>query len=165
MWYILAYTEEIFANVMITASFEDRYVWSYDGTPIQLFNGEEVNGIEAPAGEELFFYVELEEPGIYLEVSTFGGDGILYLEGDGNRLVIEWEGEEGMRPGGRQTGTPEMDFISEDFFIQSEGSGTEHSFYVSMPANGRFDISLIAKEQISNVGIVANWEYSDIPPR
>ena len=69
-----------------------------------------------------------------------------------------------MRPGGRQTGTPEMDFISEDFFIQSEGSGTEHSFYVSMPANGRFDISLIAKEQISNVGIVANWEYSDIPP-
>ena len=164
MWYILAYTEEIFANVMITASFEDRYVWSYDGTPIQLFNGEEVNGIEAPAGEELFFYVELEEPGIYLEVSTFGGDGILYLEGDGNRLVIEWEGEEGMRPGGRQTGTPEMEFISEDFFIQSEGSGTEHSFYVSMPANGRFDISLIAKEQISNVGIVANWEYSDIPP-
>ena len=57
MWYILLDTEEVFGNVMITASFEDRYVWSYDGTPIELFNNEEIFGIEAPEGEELFFFL------------------------------------------------------------------------------------------------------------
>ena len=41
---------------MITASFTDRYVWSYDGTPIQLFNGEEIPGITAPAGESMNFH-------------------------------------------------------------------------------------------------------------
>ena len=48
-WYILLSTEDVFANIMITASFEDRYIWTYDGTPIELFNGEEINGLEAPA--------------------------------------------------------------------------------------------------------------------
>ena len=164
MWYILTYTEEIFANVMITATFEDRYVWSYDGTPIQLFNGEEVNGIDAPANEELNFFVELDEPGVYLEVSTFGSEGSLYLEGEGYRLVFDWDEGQNSRPNGRQAGMPNMDFIAEDIYIESEGKGAEQSFYVSMPANGRFDITLITKEAISDIGIVANWEYSDIPP-
>ena len=47
MWYILLDTEMVFGDVTITASFEDRYVWEYDGNPIQLFNGEEISGIEA----------------------------------------------------------------------------------------------------------------------
>ena len=63
MWYILLDTDEVFGNVMITASFEDRYVWTYDGTPIELFNNEEILGIEAPEGEELFFFLNLEKPG------------------------------------------------------------------------------------------------------
>ena len=56
-YYILVHTEMVFGEVTITASFTDRYVWDYDGTPIQLFNGEEVSGIEAPAGESLSFFV------------------------------------------------------------------------------------------------------------
>ena len=74
---------------MITASFEDRYVWSYDGTPIELFNGEEISGIEAPQGEELNFYVILENPGEYLSVSTFGGEGQLTIEGEGEQIFFE----------------------------------------------------------------------------
>ena len=29
-------TDQVFGEVMITASFTDRYVWSYDGTPIPI---------------------------------------------------------------------------------------------------------------------------------
>ncbi|GIQ96299.1 MAG: hypothetical protein CM15mP1_1950 [Methanobacteriota archaeon] len=29
---------------------------------IQLFNGEEIGAMSAPAGEELLFFVELEDP-------------------------------------------------------------------------------------------------------
>ena len=50
MWYILLETEQVFGSVMITASFEERYVWTYDGTPIEMFNNEEISGIEAPEG-------------------------------------------------------------------------------------------------------------------
>ena len=65
----------VFGDVKITASFADRYVWDYDGTPIELFNGEEITGIEAPTGESLSFFVELEKPGEYLTIQTYGGNG------------------------------------------------------------------------------------------
>ena len=168
MWYILVYTDEIFANVMITASFEDRYVWSYDGTPIELFNGEEITGIEAPKGEELFFFVELTEPGEYLEISTFGGEGQLTIEGEGEQISIDWgggfdeDGDANGRPGGRQM--PEIEFTSETIIVQSKGDGTSQSLFIEMPSNGRFDITLIAKDTFSDVTLVAKWEYSDLPP-
>ena len=165
MWYILVYTEEIFANVMITASFEDRYVWSYDGTPIELFNGEEISGIEAPEGEELFFFVQLEEPGEYLEIISFGGEGELLIEGEGEQIVFNFGGGQGEGnggPGGRQM--PGMELESESIIVESKGEGTEHTLFIEMPSNGRFDISLIAEESFSDVSLVANWEYSDLPP-
>ena len=168
MWYILVYTDEIFANVMITASFEDRYVWSYDGTPIELFNGEEITGIEAPKGEELFFYVQLDKPGEFLEITAFGGEGQLTIEGEGEQISIDWGGdfdEDGSangRPGGRQM--PEIDFTSETIIVQSNGDGTSQSLFIEMPSNGRFDITLIAEDSFSDVTLVAKWEYSDLPP-
>ncbi len=165
MWYILVYTEEIFANVMITASFEDRYVLSYDGTPIELFNGEEISGIEAPKGEELYFYVILENPGEYLSVSTFGGDGQLTIEGEGEQIFFDWEDmfdEEGGGPGGRQM--PNVEFSTETIVEQSNGKGTFQEIYIEMPANGRFDITLLSKDSFSDVTLVAQWEYSDLPP-
>jgi len=168
MWYILVYTDEIFANVLITASFEDRYVWSYDGTPIELFNAEEISGIEAPKGEELFFFVQLDEPGEFLEITTFGGDGQLIIEGEGQQISIDFGGDfnedddNNGRPGGRQM--PNVDFTSETIIVQSNGDGTSQSLFIQMPANGRFDITLIAEETFSDVSLVAKWEYSDIPP-
>lgn len=166
MWYILVYTDEIFANVMITASFEDRYVWSYDGTPIELFNGEEISGIEAPEGEELFFFVQLEEPGEFLEITSFGGEGELLIEGEGEQITFNFEDDfeqgGGGGPGGRQM--PGMELGSETVLMESKGMGTEHTLYIEMPSNGRFDITLIAEESFSQVSLVANWEYADLPP-
>ena len=166
MWYILVYTEEIFANVMITASFEDRYVWSYDGTPIELFNGEEISGIEAPEGEELFFFVQLEEPGEYLEIISFGGEGQLFMQAEGQQITFNWDDEpnegNGGGPGGRQM--PGMEIGSEAVSVESKGKGTEHSLFIDMPSNGRFDITLLAQESFSGVSLVANWEYADLPP-
>lgn len=164
MWYILVYTDKIFANVMITASFEDRYVWSYDGTPIELFNGEEISGIEAPQGEELFFYVNLENPGEYLSITTFGGEGQLSIEGEGEQVSFNWgdDWEEGGGPGGRQM--PDIEFTTETINVESKGEGTGQTLYVQMPANGRFDITLVAVESFSDVTLVANWEYSQLQP-
>ncbi len=166
MWYILVYTEKIFANVMITASFEDRYVWSYDGTPIELFNGEEISGIEAPKGEELFFFVQLVKPGEFLEITTFGGQGQLIIEGEGEQISIDWgddfNGGGNGRPGGRQM--PDVDIISETIVVQSNGDATLQSLIIQMPSNGRFNITLISEETFSDVTLVAKWEYSDLPP-
>ena len=169
MWYILVYTDEIFANVMITASFEDRYVWSYDGTPIELFNGEEISGIEAPAGEQLFFFVQLEEPGEYLEITSFGGEGELVIKGEGEQLTFNFDddfeqgnGGGGGGPGGRQM--PGLELGSETITIESFGEGTEQSIFIEMPSNGRFNITLLAEESFSDVSLVASWEYSGLPP-
>ena len=166
MWYILLSTEMVFGDVKITASFEDRYVWDYDGTPIQLFNGEEITGIEAPMGESLSFFVELEKPGEYLMIQTYGGSGDLTIMGTGNVMFLSFEDffdffdddmfftEEGrQRPGG--------DFDSEETTVYSYGVGTEQTLYVDLPANGRFDITVEAIDEFSDVTIVASWVYSD----
>ncbi len=162
MWYILLETEQVFGSVMITASFEDRYVWSYDGTPIEMFNGEEIIGIEAPEGEELFFFLNLEKPGEYLEISTYGGSGDLSITAEGKQFSFGFdddfffEFEEDM---GRQR--PSLDANYEDVVIDSFGDGTYQSIFIDLPANGRFDISVKAISEISDVNIVANWVYSD----
>ena len=173
-WYILLTTEDVFANILITASFEDRYIWSYDGTPIELFNGEEITGLEAPDGESLLFFVELESPGSYLEINTYGGTGSLELEASGTVLefnfggFFEEEDVEDDKAGGEKTegrqGRPVDQFTAEDVEIVSEGEGTEHTLYIELPANGRFDITLIVEEEISDVSIIAFWEDSPLPP-
>jgi hypothetical protein len=161
-WYILLNTEDVFANLMITASFEDRYIWSYDGTPIELFNGEEINGLEAPAGESLQFFVELDNPGSYLEVKTFGGQGTLELEGLGSMFVGFFPEDDGDAEG--RQGRPMDGLTTEEVEVTSFGEGTEHTLYVQMPANGRFDITLTVYDEISDVSIMAIWEDSQLPP-
>lgn len=175
-WYILLTTDDVFANIMITASFEDRYIWSYDGTPIQLFNGEEISGLEAPDGESLLFFVELESPGSYLQINTYGGTGSLELEASGTVLEFDFGGffgeeeeeEEDEKTGdgkteGRQ-GRPVEEFTPEQVEIESDGEGTEHTIFIELPANGRFDITLTVEEEISDVSIIAMWEDSPLPP-
>ncbi len=162
MWYILLDTQEVFGNVMITASFEDRYVWSYDGTPIELFNNEEIMGIEAPEGQELFFFVNLEKPGDYLQISTFGGTGDLTLTLEGDTIIFDFEDfffEFEEEDKGRQR--PNMDADSEEIELESYGDGTSQTIFVDLPANGRFDITLTAETVVSDVSIIANWVYSD----
>ena len=164
MWYILLETDMVFGDVKITASFEDRYVWQYDGTPIQLFNGDEVSGIEAPAGESLNFFVDLEKPGDYLSISTYGGSGDLELEAIGNVIdfgfddFFDFFGEE-FGVSGRQR--PGADPEAQQVSIISDGFGTEQEIFIDFPANGRFEITLNALEEISEVNIIASWVYSE----
>ena len=165
-WYILLTTEDVFANILITASFEDRYIWTYDGTPIELFNGEEINGLEAPAGESLLFFVELENPGSYLEVNTYGGQGKLQLEGSGSVIDFDFGGffpEDDGFAEGRQ-GRPMDGLTTSEVQVDSFGEGTEHTLFINMPANGRFDITLTVFDEISDVSIIAVWEDSQMPP-
>ena len=126
-----------------------------------MFNGEEISGIEAPEGEELFFFVNLEKPGDYLEVSTFGGSGDLSITAEGKQIsfgfeefIFEFEDEMGRQ-------RPNLDTTSDDIEIQSFGDGTSQSLFIDLPANGRFDITIEAVTDISDVTIVANWVYSD----
>ena len=166
MWYILLDTEMVFGDVKITASFADRYVWDYDGTPIELFNGEEITGIEAPTGESLSFFVELEKPGEYLTIQTYGGNGDLIMTGVGNVMFLDlddifgfFEDDFFIEESGRQR--PGGNFDSEEATVTSYGLDTEQTIYVDLPANGRFDITLQAIDGFSDVTIVANWVYSD----
>ena len=176
VWYILLDSDYVFSGVSIVADFKARYIWSYDGTPIELFNNEEIAGIEAPKGEELFFFLEVENPGEYLKISTYGGEGILKFEVEGQTYSIDFddfdfdfddfddgdeEGRQG-RPNGNQGN--EMDLTSEDITVESNGDGTSQSIMIWNPSNGRFDITLFAVSDISDVSIIATWVESELPP-
>ena len=165
-WYILLATDQVFGEVMITASFTDRYVWSYDGTPIQLFNGEEISGITAPAGETMNFFTVLEKPGDLLIINTYGGEGNLELSATGTVIefgfddwFIGFEEDFAEGDGGRQIPGLEQDSI--EITLDSFGVGTDQEIFFDLPANGQFDITLTAIDDISDVTIVATWEYSD----
>ena len=114
------------------------------------------------------FIVQLDKPGEFLEITTFGGQGQLIVEGEGEQISIDFGddfnggGDNNGRPGGRQM--PIVDFTSETIIVQSNGDGTSQSLFIEMPSNGRFDITLIAEDTFSDVTLVAKWEYSDIPP-
>jgi hypothetical protein len=153
-WNIMIMSEQVFSNVFITASFEDKYVWEYDGLPIELYSGDEMQGLEAPAGEELLFYVTLVDPGVELSIKTFGGQGSLFITADGERR--EWElGGGGFGGGqGRQSGLDD----DEEINVESEGEGTEQSIEIWLPAAGRFDITVTAIDDFSGVSILATWQ-------
>jgi hypothetical protein len=168
VWFILLDSEYVFSGVSIVADFKDRYVWSYDGTPIELFNNEEISGIEAPKGEEFFFFLELENPGEFLEISTYGGDGILKFEVEGQTYSFnfdDFEIGEGITDGrqGRPNGNGDG-LTSQDISIESNGDGTSQSIMIWNPSNGRFDITLTAVSDISDVSIIASWVESQLPP-
>ena len=86
-WYILLDSRSVFSGVEITASFTDLYVWSYDGTPLQLFNDEPIEGLDAPAGEEMYFYVDLTDENVdFLRIETYGGQGSLKIGAQSSQI-------------------------------------------------------------------------------
>ena len=148
-YWILLTSERVFSNVMITASYEDRFVWDYDGTPIQLFNGEEINGISSPGGETMEFYVILENPA-NLIVETWGDSGDLTIEIDAEEYEFEDFPERGRQ----------VEFDDDWEY----GDGTNQFAYFDFAANGRVDIYLNANSDLEEVSIVAVWEDLPFPP-
>ncbi len=150
-WYILLGSEEYYSRIDITASFEDRYVWSYDGEPIQLFNDEEIGGISAPEGEELYFFIDLDDSSAMdLSIKTWGGSGDLALFAEIEE--IDWEDfDDG--PGGRQFGGTE-------FESNSGESNEEINIFL---VTGRIDITIYPYADIDEITILATWEEMDIP--
>ena len=157
-WYILLDSETVFSGVEITASFADLYIWEYDGTPVQLFKDEQIDGLSAPSGEDLFFYVEVGRNTQTLIINTFGGSGELLIEGDGE-TDFGFDDfdffDEDMMDSGRQFG--EEEWIS-------YGEGTYQELYIYFPAEGRFDITVTSMDDFSEVSIVATWDGRDGGP-
>ena len=150
-WYIMLGSEEYYSRIDITASFEDRYVWTYDGEPIQLFNGEEIGGMNAPAGEELLFFVDLDEAAAnQMEIKTWGGEGDLGLYAEIEEFDwMEFEDE----PMGRQFG---------EMFYESDTEGSEE--YISIFfVTGYVEISIYANSDIEDITIVATWDEFEDP--
>ena len=155
-WYILLDSDTVFSGVEITASFTDFYVWEYDGTPIQLFKDEQIDGLSAPSGEELFFYVDVGRNTQTLIINTFGGSGELLIEGEGEADFLGFDDfdffDEDMMESGRQFG--------EDQWV-SYGEGTSQELYIYFPAQGIFDITVTSTEDFSDVSIIATWDGRD----
>ena len=161
-WYILLESESVFSGVSITASYEDLYVWEYDGTPIELFNNEPIDGLEAPAGEEMYFYIELESFSDGLYINTYDGEGSLYLTAEGDVYYGYYYGYDDYYYDDDMMFEFDEDMIFEETYT-SYGQGTEQDIYVYSAAPGRFEITMYAVEDFSDVSIVAEWYEYDIP--
>ena len=152
-WYILLGSEEYYSRIDITASFEDRYVWTYDGEPIQLFNEEELSGMSAPEGEDLYFYIELEEDMANdMTIKTWGGEGDLALFAETEE--IDWSEFEGGGPMGRQW--------EQDGNYQSDFGEADEEINIFF-ATGRIEITITAITDIEDISIIANWESLEQP--
>lgn len=159
-WYILIDSASVFSGVSITASFEDLYVWEYDGTPIELFNNEAIDGLSAPAGEELYFFVNLESRAEELIINTYDGEGSLYVTADGE---VDYDGFFGFD---EFDDFGDFDLFEDELFAEeftSYGDGTNQELYIYSPAAGRFDITIVAQDDFSDVSILAYWKEDSRP--
>ena len=158
-WIILLDTESVFANVNITASFEDKYLWEPILNPIELYNGEVYSQISAPGGVEIDFFVELDRPEAVLIIETFDGNGEILLTASG---MVSNAPDFNEGPNDRRNGR-QAQVSQENSVLFSQSPGTEQKISIWNPSPGRFDISMIVLKDISGVSIVANWgeETSD----
>ena len=157
-WYILLTSESAFTGVNIVAEFADRYVWDYDGTPIELYNDEPLDGISVAKSGEISFFTNLEEPGSMLWLETYGGAGGIMLYIEGQQYEIEFS-DGGGRPG------PGAGFetVAVDFDMMSGKEGTNHMMSVESPLNGQIDITMTGISDAEEVSIVVRWDESDFP--
>ena len=151
-WYILLGSEEYYSRIDITASFEDRYVWKYDGEPLQLYNNEEISGISASKGDELSFFIDLsDEISEEVIIKTWGAEGDLSLEIDAESFGFSFEPEDDF---GRQWGG-EMSFEVDDGLADE----VAELYFVT----GRIDITMIAITDLEDISIVGSWSSFDTP--
>ena len=156
-WYILLTTDSAFSGVNILAEFADRYVWEYNGVPIELFNGEAVEGVAVGKQGTVSFFAMLDRPGNFFQVETYGGVGDAQLLVEGTQYEFDF-GDWGrpMQDGGIETTTNEVTLKSSD-------EGTQHIVQFEAPMNGRINIQLIGISDVEEISIVARWDASEFP--
>ena len=157
-WYILLVTDYAFTGVNILAEFADRYVWDYDGTPIELFNDESLDGISIPKGQTIEFYAMLEQPGNFFIIESSGGSGAIQIVISGVQYEVIFTGG-----GGRPGGDFGLDTELNDVTLKSGNSGTNHRITMESPMNGRIDIQVIGMSDSEEVSLVAMWDESEFP--
>ena len=157
-WYILLTSESAFTGVNIVAEFADRYVWDYDGTPIELYNDEPLDGISVAKSGEISFFTNLEEPGSMLWLETYGGSGDIMLSIEGQQYEIEFSAG-----GGRPGPGAGFETVAVDFDMMSGKEGTNHMMSVESPLNGQIDITMTGISDAEEVSIVVRWDESDFP--
>ena len=157
-WYILLTSESAFTGVNIIAEFADRYVWDYDGTPLELYNDEPLEGISVGKGGEIFFFAMLDEPGNVFSIESSGGSGDIMLTIEGVQYEMEFF-EGGGRPG-LEFG---MDVSTESFEMTSGKDGTNHKMRVESPMNGRIDITMTGLSDSEEISLVARWDETELP--
>ncbi len=156
-WYILLTTESAFTGVNIVAEFADRYVWDYDGTPIELFNNEAIEGVSVAEGQTVAFYAMLDQPGNYLQVETYGGNGDAQVLIEGVQYQLEWG------DWGRPMPEDGMAIETNEVSIKSGSTGTQHSVFMESPMNGRVSITLVGITDVEEISIVARWDETELP--
>jgi len=157
-WYILLTSESAFTGVNIVAEFADRYVWDYDGTPLELYNDEPLEGISVGKGGEIFFFAMLDEPGNVFSIEASGGSGDIMLTIEGVQYEMEFV-EGGGRPG---LGFG-MDVSTESFEMTSGKDGTNHKMSIESPMNGRIDITMTGLSDSEEISLVARWDETQLP--
>ena len=109
----------------------------------------------------MYFFVDLSSRADDLIISTYGGEGTVYMTAEGEiDYGYYYEFDE------------DMIFFDEDFYYEekytesfySYGDGTDQDIYIYSPAEGQFEITLYAVEDFSDVSIAAYWEEDDRRP-
>lgn len=156
-WYILLDTNTAFSSVNILAEFADRYVWEYDGVPLQLFNNEPIDGISVGADGTIAFYAMLEVPGNFFQLESYGGVGDIQLLVEGLQYRIEFN------DGGRPMPGDGIAVETSAFTMKSDDAGTQHRLTVDAPMNGRIDITVFGLSDAEEFSLVARWDESQFP--
>ncbi len=156
-WYILLDTTTAFSSVNIVAEFADRYVWEYDGTPIELFNNEPIDGISVTGEGTISFYTMLAAPGNFFQLESYGGVGDIQLMVEGLQYRIDFN------DGGRPMPGDGIAVETSAFTMKSDEGGTQHRITVDAPMNGRIDITVVGISDAEEFSLVARWDESEFP--
>ena len=115
----------------------------------------------------MYFYIELESFSDGLYINTYDGEGSLYLTAEGDVYYGYYYGYDDYYYDEDYYDDDMMFEFDEDMIFEetytSYGQGTEQDIYVYSAAPGRFEITMYAVEDFSDVSIVAEWYEYDIP--